>query len=363
VKRREFLRRGAVAALVAPAVAAPAIAQSAPEIKWRMTSSFPKSIDTIYGTAQILCRYVAEATDGKFQIQAHAAGELTPSRQALDAVTSGAVECAHTPLFFYANKDASLGLGSGLPFGLNARHQLSWWTFGGGGEIVNASLKKLNVHGIPAGLTGAQMGAWFKKEINTLDDLKGLRIRVGALGGPILARVGAVPHHLAHADVYAALENGTIDAAEFICPHDDDKLGLVRVAKFNHYPCWWESGGMVHMVINLDKWNALPKSYQAIVTRACDAANMWMLAKYDAVNPPALKRLVAAGAVLRPFSPPVLDACYKAASEYFAETAAKDPQFKKAFESASAFRKEQVPWWQISEHALDGIMIGTKGRA
>ena len=157
----------------------------------------------------------------------------------------------------------TLGLGSGLPFGLNARHQLSWWTFGGGAEIVNASLKKLNVHGIPAGRTGAQMGAWFKKEINSLDDLKGLRIRVGALGGPILARVGVVPSTIAHADVYAALENGTIDAAEFICPHDDEKLGLVRVAKFNHYPCWWESGGMVHMVVNLDKWNALPKSYQA----------------------------------------------------------------------------------------------------
>lgn len=362
MKRREFLRRGAVAALAAPAVAAPAIAQSAPELKWRLTSSFAKSIDTIYGTAQMLCRYVAEATDGKFQIQAHAAGELTPSRQALDAVTSGAIECAHTPLFFYAHKDATLGLGSGLPFGLNARHQLSWLTFGGGGEIVNASLKKLNVHGIPAGLTGAQMGAWFKKEINTLDDLKGLRIRVGALGGPILARVGAVPHHLAHADVYAALENGTIDAAEFLCPHDDDKLGLVRVAKFNHYPCWWESGGMVHLVVNLDKWNALPKSYQAILARACDAANIWMLARYDAVNPPALKRLVAAGAVLRPFSQPVVDACYKAASEHFAETAAKDAHFKKAFDSAQAFRKEQIPWWQIAEHALDSIMISVRAR-
>jgi len=363
VKRREFLGRGAVAVLAAPAIAAPAIAQSAPEIKWRLTSSFAKSIDAIYGTAQALCRYVAEATDGKFQIQAHAAGELTPSRQALDAVTRGAIECAHTPLFFYANKDASLGLGSGLPFGLNARHQLSWWTFGGGGEIVNASLKKLNVHGIPAGLTGAQMGAWFKKEITSLDDLKGLRIRVGALGGPILAKVGAVPYHMAHADVYAALENGTIDAAEFLCPHDDDKLGLVRVAKFNHYPCWWESGGMVHTVVNLDKWNALPKSYRAVLTRACDAANMWMLAKYDAINPAALKRLVAAGAVIKPFSEPMLDACYKAANEHFAEMAAKDPQFKKAYESAHAFRKEQVPWWQMSEHALNAIMIGTKGRA
>jgi TRAP-type mannitol/chloroaromatic compound transport system substrate-binding protein len=256
-----------------------------------------------------------------------------------------------------------LGLGSGLPFGLNARHQLSWWMFGGGGDIVNASLKKLNAYGIPAGSTGAQMGAWFKKEITSLEDLKGLRFRVGALGGPILARVGVEPLNLAHADVFAALENGTIDAAEFICPHDDEKLGLVRVTKYNHYPCWWESGGMVHMVINLDKWNALPKSYRAILARACDAANAWMLAKYDAINPPALKRLVAAGAILKPFPMPVLEACHKAASEHHAEVSAKDPGFKKAFESANAFRKEQAPWWQIAEYAYDSILINSRGRA
>jgi len=363
VKRRRFLQAGAATALGGPILAAPAIAQSAPDIKWRMASSFSKSVETIYGTAQTLCRYIAEATDNKFQIQAHAAGELTASRQALDAVTSGAIECAHTPLFFYAGKDATLGVGSGLPFGLNARQLVAWWTFAGGAEIVNASLKKLNAHGIPAGSTGAQMGAWFKKEINSIDDLKGVRFRVGALGGPILARVGVLPLSLAHADVYAALENGTIDAAEFICPHDDEKLGLVRVAKFNHYPCWWEGGGMVHMVINLDKWNALPKSYQAIVTRACEAINSWMLAKYDSINPPALKRLVAAGAVLRPFPLPVLEACYKAAQEHFAELAAKDPQFKRAFDSAKAFRKEQLPWWEIAEHAYDNMIIAGRGRA
>ena len=362
MQRRHFLRTGAATALAAPILAAPAIAQSAPEIKWRMTSSFSKSVETIYRTAQVLCRYIAEATDNKFQIQAHAAGELTASRQALDAVTSGAIECAHTPLFFYAGKDAALGLGSGLPFGLNARQLLSWWTFAGGAEIVNASLKKLNAHGIPAGSTGAQMGAWFKKEINSLDDLKGVRIRVGALGGPIFARLGMQPLSLAHADVYAALESGTIDAAEFICPHDDEKLGLVRVAKFNHYPCWWESGGMVHMVINLDKWTALPKAYQAIVSRACEAANSWMLARYDAVNPPALKRLVAAGAVLRPFPQPVLEASYKATQEHFAELAAKDANFKRALDSANAFRKEQILWLQIAEHAYDNTIIASHGR-
>jgi TRAP-type mannitol/chloroaromatic compound transport system substrate-binding protein len=356
------LRAGAATALGAPALAAPALARSAPEIKWRMTSSFPKSLDTIFGAGQTLCRYVAEATDNRFQIVPHAAGELTFSRQALGAVTSGAIECAHTPLFYYAGKEPTLGFGSGLPFGLNARQQLAWWNFAGGAEIINSTLKKFNVYGIPAGSTGTQMGAWFKKEINTVDDLKGVKIRVGALAGPIFARVGLVPHYLVHADVYAALESGTIDAAEFICPNDDEKLGLVKVARYNHYPCWWESSGTLHLLINLEQWAALPKSYQAILTRACDATTAWMLARYDAANPGALKRMIAAGAVVRPFPPQVMEAFYKASNEVSAETAAKDPQYRRALESVSAFRREHQHWWQISEHAYDSFLVGLRGR-
>ena len=357
MKRRAFLRVGAAAVLASPTMPSPAIAQSAPELKWRMSSSYPKSIDAIFGTAQTLCRYVAEATDNKFQIEAHAAGELTPSRQALDAVTSGAVDCAFTPLHFYFQKEPALSVGSGLPFGLNARHQLAWWNFGGGNAIINASLKKFNAIGIPAGSTGAQMGAWFKKEINTLEDLKGLRIRVGSLGGPVFERVGAKAHYLSHADVYPALENGTIDAAEFICPHDDERLGIANLAKFNYHPCWWESSGMVHLLVNLERWNSLPKPYRAILARACDAANAWMLARYDSLNPPALKRLVDAGVILKSFPQPVLEACLKATHEHFGELAAKDAHFKKAYESVNTFRRLQQPWWQIAEHAYDTITL------
>lgn len=362
MKRREFLRTGAATALAVP-IAAPAIAQSAPEIKWRMTSSFPKSLDTIFGAGQLLGRYVAEATDNKFRIDAFQPGELVHSQQALDAVSSGSVDCAHTPTYFYLSKDPTLAFGTGIPFGLNSRHQYAWWSFGGGADIVNASLKRLNATAIPAGLTGVQMGAWFKKEINSVDDLKGLRFRISGMGGAILARLGVAAQHMPHADAYAALEQGTLDAAEFVCPYDDDKLGLPRVAKYNYNPCWWESGGMVHLVVNLERWNALPKSYQSILTRACDAATSWMLAKYDAVNPSALKRLVLAGAVLKPFPQPVLEACHKAANEHYGELSAKDPQFKKALESITTFGKHRVTWWQISEHALESFMIGARGRA
>jgi TRAP-type mannitol/chloroaromatic compound transport system substrate-binding protein len=363
VRRREFLRAGAATALATPVLAAPAIAQSAPEIKWRLTSSFPKTIETMFATAQIVCRYIAEATDNKFLIQPYQTGELAPSRQALDAASSGSVECAHTPTYFYVAKDPTLGFGTGIPFGLSSRQQQAWWTFGGGAEIVNAALKRHNVIGIPAGLTGAQMGAWFKKEIVSVDDLKGLRWRISGMGAPVLERIGVAPQHMPHFDVYAAFEHGTIDAAEFICPYDDEKLGLTKVAKYNHYPCWWESGGMTHLIVNLERWNALPKSYQAIVARACDAANAWMLAKYDAANPPALKRLIVAGAVLKPFPQPVMDAFYRATTEHHAELAAKDGHFKKALDSINAFRKEQLNWMQIAEHSMEGFTLSLRGRA
>ena len=363
MKRRQFLRAGAAALVAAPPLAAPALAQATPEIKWRLTSSFGKSLDVMQGTVQALCRYVAELTDNHFVIQPFNAGELAPSNQALDAVSSASVECAFTPLGYYFAKDPVLAFGSGVPFGLNARQQQAWLAFGGGSEIINAALKRLNVLGIPAGASGTQMGGWFRKEIAGLDDFKGIRMRIIGMGGPVLARVGAVPYQMGHADVVSGLENGTLDAAEFACPYDDEKLGLVKVARFNHYPCWWEGSGTVHMVINLDKWNELPKPYQAALARACDAASTWMTAKYDTVNPQALRRLQAAGAVLKPFPQPLLEACYKATGEHLGEIAGKSIGFKKALDSMNAFRNDHLAWRQMAEHALDGFMITVRGKA
>jgi TRAP-type mannitol/chloroaromatic compound transport system substrate-binding protein len=361
VKRRAFLRAGAAAAF-GGAVASPAVAQAAPEVRWRLTSSFPKSLDTLFGASQTLCRHVADATDNKFQIQAYSAGELATSRQALEVVTTGAVECAHTPLGFHTNKDMALGFGSGLPFGLNARHQHAWWTFAGGADIVNGALKRYNALAMPAGCTGTQMGGWLKREIASVDDLKGLRFRINGMGGPILGKLGVVVFDLPSADVIGALENGVIDGAEFICPHDDERLGLAKLARYNYNPCWWESSGTVHLVVNLEKWNGLPKAYQAVLGRACDAVRLWLLAKYDAVNPPALKRLLAAGAVIKPFPQPVLEACYRATNEYFAELAGKDASFKRGLDSINAYRRDQNQWWQIADHALDVFSATARGR-
>ncbi|HEV7337628.1 MULTISPECIES: TRAP transporter substrate-binding protein [Bosea] len=361
MERRTFLKTGALAA-AATSIAMPAIAQSMPEVKWRLTSSFPKQLDTIYGTAQQFAKFMSDATDGRFQVQTFSAGEIVPGLQALDAVSSGTVECAHTPTYFYIGKEPAFGLGTGIPFGLNARQQHSWWYFGGGEQIINEALAKFNAYSIPCGNSGCQMGGFFRKELKTVDDLKGLKFRIGGMGGAVLAKLGVVPTQIAPGDVYPALERGTIDAAEFVGPYDDEKLGFVKVAPYYYYPGWWEGGAMLHLVINQEQWNKLPKHYQAMVYHACEAANNWMLAKYDAVNPGGLRRLVGQGAQLRAFPQPIMEASLKAAEEYYAETSAKSELFKKGYDSMVAFRGENLLWWQVAELSYDAFMNRLKSR-
>jgi TRAP-type mannitol/chloroaromatic compound transport system substrate-binding protein len=362
MKRRNFLK-GAGLAAAAGTVAAPAIAQAQPEIRWRLTSSFPKSLDTIFGTAQTFSKYMAEATDNKFQIQVFAPGEIVGGLQAMDAVQNGSVECAHTPLYYYIGKEPALGMGTGLPFSLNARQLHSWWHFAGGKEIINEVMAKHNCTSLVCGNSGTQMGGFFRKEINSVEDLRGLKFRIGGLGGQVLAKLGVVPQQIAAGDVYPALERGVIDAAEFVGPYDDEKLGLFKVAKYYYAPGWWEGGAMLHLCVNQAKWNELPKHYQAMVFHACETANNWMLAKYDAVNAQALRRMIGAGTELRAFPQPIMEASLKAANELYGELAAKSPDFKTALDSMNAFRADVLPWWQVNEFAYDAFMVRTRGRA
>jgi TRAP-type mannitol/chloroaromatic compound transport system substrate-binding protein len=360
LNRRSFVATAALAGAGGVPLAMPAIAQSAPEIRWRLTSSFPRMLDAVTGAATQLAKSVAEATDNKFQIQVFGAGEVVPGLQALDAVQSGSIDCAQTPLYFYFGKEPVFGFATGLPFGLNQRHQQAWWQFGGGEQIINGTLAKYNAISFPLGNSGTQMGGWFRKEINSVDDLKGLKFRIGGVGGAILSKLGTIAQQIAPSDIYPALERGTIDAAEFVGPHDDEKLGFVKVAKYYYYPGWWEGSAMMHLAVNIDKWRALPKAYQAILMQSCEAANTWMMARYDTTNAPALKRLVAAGAILKPFPVPVLEAAYKASHEVYADFSAKSPAFKTAFDSVNAYRDEQMPWWQIADYSFDTMMLSLR---
>src|ERR1700736_4667220 len=335
MKRREFLKVTGVG-LAASTVAAPAIAQSMPEVKWRLTASWPKSLDTLYGGCEYFCKRVAEITDNRFQIQSFAAGELVPGLQVLDAVANGTVEMGNTALYYYWGKNPAFTFGTALPFGLNTRQHISWLLFGDGQNMLNDLLKEYNCLGIPTGSTGAQMGGWFRKEIKSTEDFKGLKFRIGGFAGTIIAKVGASPQQIAAGDIYPALEKGTIDAAEWVGPYDDEKLGFVKVAKYYYYPGWWEGGAQPHLLVNLAKWNELPKQYQALVQACGREAGVWMTAKYDVLNPQAVKRLVATGAELRPFPQPVMESCYSAANEIYADLSKSNPHFAKMHASLSA---------------------------
>src|SRR5215216_4510489 len=355
MKRRDFLKVSAAGA-AATAVASPAIAQSSPEIKWRLTSSFPKSLDTIYGGAEQVAKYVAEMTDNKFQIQVFAAGEVVPALQALDATANGTVEACHTVSYYYVGKDPTFAIYASVPFGLNARQQNSWWYQGGGMELGNEFFKKSGVIGFPCGNTGTQMGGWFRKEIKTVADLSGLKMRIGGIAGQVLQKVGVVPQQIAGGEIYSALEKGTIDAAEWVGPYDDEKLGFQKVAPYYYYPGWWEGGPTVHALINKDKFGELPPAYQSILKTACQATSADMLAKYDYVNPTALKKLVAAGAQLRPFSAEIMEAAFNASNEAYAEFEVSSPNFKKIWDSIKAFRKDHYLWNQVAELNYDAFL-------
>src|SRR5947209_14038489 len=268
MRRRSFVTAGGVG-LATAAIAAPAIAQSQPELKWRLAASWPKSLDTLFGGAEYIGKRVAEATDNKFQIRAFAGGEIVPALQVLDAVQNNTVEMGHTASYYYVGKDPTFGLDCTIPFGLNARQMNAWMTHGGGLQLLRDFFKDYNVYNLPAGNTGAQMGGWWRKEIKTVDDLKGIKFRIGGLGGAVLQKLGVVPQQIPGGDIYPALEKGTIDAAEWVGPYDDEKLGFYKVAKFYYYPGWWEGQTQASAYINLGQQEQLPKNYQAILTAAC----------------------------------------------------------------------------------------------
>jgi TRAP-type mannitol/chloroaromatic compound transport system substrate-binding protein len=267
----------------------------------------------------------------------------------------------HTAPYYYWGKDPAFTLGTALPFGLNSRQMNAWMLFGGGRELFLDFYKQYNVRNVPCGNTGAQMGGWFRKEIKTPADFKGLKMRIAGFAGRVMERLGVVPQQLGGADLYPSLERGTIDAAEWVGPYDDERLGLNKVAKFYYYPGWWEGNGAVDAYFNLKAWDALPPEYQAILEAACWEGHNWMQARYDAMNPAALRRLVAGGTQLRVFPREVTVAAYKAAMQVYAETSAKHPNFKRLYDSMVKFRNEQLLWFRVAEKGYDDFMhtIGT----
>jgi TRAP-type mannitol/chloroaromatic compound transport system substrate-binding protein len=359
MERRSFLKKAGVG-LAAGAVAMPAIAADAPTIKWRLASSFPKSLDTIYGAAEVMAKNVSEATGGKFQIQVFAAGEIVPGPGVLDAVKDNTVEMGHTASYYFFCKYPTNAFDCAIPFGMNNRQLDAWFRHGNGSKLMGEFFAKSSIMTFPCGNTGVQMGGWFRKEVKTVADLNGLKIRVGGFAGAVLSKLGAVPQQIPGGDIYPALEKGTIDAAEWVGPYDDQKLGFNKVAKFYYYPGWWEGGPQLSAYVNAKKFAELPKEYQNILRIACADAHVDMMSKYDAKNPTALKQLVGSGTQLRPFPKEVMDACYKAAMELYAETSAKNPEFKKVYDDYKKFMGDQNLWFRIAEGAYSNYMYSAK---
>lgn len=320
-----------------------------PSLRWRLASSFPKSLDTIYGAAEVMAARVAALTEGRFQIKVHAGGEIVPGLQVMDAVQQGTVECGHTASYYYVGKDMAFAFDTALPFGLTARQQNAWMYAGGGLQLMRELFAKYNIIQFPGGNTGVQMGGWFRKEIRSLADLQGLKMRIPGIGGQILAKLGGVPQTLAGADIYPALERGAIDAAEWVGPYDDAKLGLHKIAPHYYYPGWWEGGPQLSFYVNLEKWQALPPAYQQALEAACFEANAQMLANYDAKNPPALLRLVREGVKLHAYPPDIMAAAREAAFKLYDEEAAKNPVFGKIYHEWKKFRTLELQWFKLAE--------------
>ncbi|HMN83654.1 MAG TPA: TRAP transporter substrate-binding protein [Burkholderiaceae bacterium] len=358
MQRRKFV--STLAASGAAVGAAPAaVAQS--QVRWRLASSYPKALDTVYGGAEMLSDRVSRLTDGRFRITAHAAGELSPPLQVLDAVQAGSVECCHTNSYYFVGKNMAFGFETALPFGLNTRQQNAWIYHGGGMELLREFYRDFNVMNFPGGNTGAQMGGWFREPIKGLADVKGLKIRIPGIGGQVWARMGAVPQNIPGGDIYPSLERGVIDAAEWIGPYDDEKLGFYKIAKHYFTPGWWEPSSQFSFFVNAAEFAKLPKPFQEAFEVAAAEVNLNMMAEYDAKNPLALRRLVGAGVTLHRYPVDLMRAAQKTAFEFYDEEAAKNPAFRKIYTAWRKARDDAQTWFSVAEQSYDAFASANRG--
>ncbi|MES2936130.1 MAG: TRAP transporter substrate-binding protein [Pseudomonadota bacterium] len=352
--RRSIIKSTGIAGVLAAGVAPAVHAQAA--IRWRLASSFPKSLDTIYGAAEVFATHLKAMSGGKFEVSVHAGGELMPALGVVDAVQQGTIEMAHTAPYYFFGKNECFGMGTAIPFGLNSRQMTAWMYDGNGLKLMREFYAKYNIVSFPAGNTGAQMGGWYRKEIKSLADVKGLKMRIGGFGGKVLERMGGVPQNIPGGEIYQALEKGTIDAAEWVGPYDDQKLGFNKVAPYYYYPGWWEGCAELEFFIGNKAWEALSPEYKAMVETAASQAHVVMQARYDARNPLALKQLVGAGTKLRPFTRDVMAEAFKQAMALYNELSAKNEDWKKIYADYSKFRADQNLWFRFTEGTFDRFM-------
>jgi TRAP-type mannitol/chloroaromatic compound transport system substrate-binding protein len=358
MERRLFVGGAGLAGVLAAGVAPAVHAQAT--LRWRLASSFPKALDTIFGAADVFAKKVGELTGGKFTITTHAAGELMPAFGVVDGVQNATVEVAHTAPYYFFGKDETFALGCAIPFGLNSRQMTAWMIEGNGLKLMREFYKQYNIVNFLGGNTGAQMGGWYRKEMKSIADVKGLKMRIGGFAGKVLEKIGGVPQNIPGGEIYQSLEKGTIDAAEWVGPYDDQKLGFNKVAPYYYYPGWWEGGPQLDFYINSKAYEGLSAEYKAVIEAAAAVAHVDMQAKYDAKNPGALKQLVAGGTKLFRFPKDVLDAAFKESMALYSDISGKNPNWKKVYEDYASFRRDQNLWFRFAEAGFDDFMQSQK---
>lgn len=371
--RRDLLLGGIVGAAVATTAVAAAVSRGraqdraldgAPsvhdgrQVRWRLASSFPATLDTMFGSAQVLADEVAAMSGGRFVITPFQAGELVGPLQVLDAVQQGAVEIGQTAAYYYTGKHPALAFETCVPFGLTARQQSAWLAEGGGNELLAPLFAEFGVRALPAGNTGCQMGGWFRRPVASVQELRGLKMRIPGLGGKVMDQLGVAVQVLGGGDIFPALERGALDATEWVGPYDDLKLGFHRVAPHYYYPGWWEPGPHLGFYVAIQAWDALPVEYQHMLATAARRAAGVMLTRYDARNPAALRTLVKEGADVRPFSKDLLVAARDAAAQLLADGARADGMYRRVYDHWRQFRDDSFGWFGGNELAYASFTFG-----
>ncbi len=319
-------------------------------IEWKMVTTWPPHFPMLGEGADNLAKWIDEMSNGRLKIKVYGGGELVPPLGVFDAVSQGTAEMGHGAAYYWAGKSPATQFFAAVPFGFNAQSLNAWLYSGGGMQIWEEVYAKFNVKPFIAGNTGVQMGGWFNKEINSMDDLKGLKMRIPGLGGKVLAKAGGNAVLVAGGEIYTNLDRGVIDATEWVGPFHDLKMGFYKAAKYYYYPGWHECGTGLEAMVNLDAWNTLPDDLKAIVEAATYRANMWMLSEFEAKNNDALKTLINEHNVqLRQFPEEVLKELKKLAKEVLEEVAASDPMSKKAYDSFLEFQSNVFEWNKLTE--------------
>lgn len=352
MKRRDFIKTAGIGTTLGVlGTAAPAFAQEK-TINWKMVTTWPKNFPGLGTGAEFLAALVKEMSGGRIEVKVYGAGELVPAFESFDTVSRGTAEMGHGAAYYWKGKSEAAQFFAAVPFGLTAQEMNSWLYHGGGMDLWKEVYAEFGLVPTAAGNTGVQMGGWFNKEINSLNDLKGLKMRIPGLGGEVLKRAGGTPVSLPGGEIFTSLQSGAIDATEWVGPYNDLAFGLYQAAKYYYYPGWHEPGTTLECFINRKAFEALPKDLQSIVLNACRVANQDMLADFTARNNDALQTLVNEHHVqLKRFPDDVLKRLKELSDEVVAEVAKKDPISKKVYESFIKFRQQAVAWHDISERA------------